>query len=122
MPKYTIVDKDTCIACGACGAAAPDIYDYDDEGIAFVILDDNMGTAEVPEDLLEDMQDAFEGCPTDSIKVADETFDGDSLKFEQFINETILFQGSFFILPYFSHCASRIEMLQLILVVGTNIN
>ncbi len=41
-----------------------------------------MGTAEVPEDLLEDMQDAFEGCPTDSIKVADETFDGDSLKFE----------------------------------------
>ncbi|MCY9401711.1 ferredoxin, partial [Bacillus haynesii] len=27
MPKYTIVDKDTCIACGACGAAAPDIYD-----------------------------------------------------------------------------------------------
>ena len=44
MPKYTIVDQDTCIACGACGAAAPDIYDYDDEGIAYVILDDNTGT------------------------------------------------------------------------------
>ena len=41
MAKYTIVDMDTCIACGACGAAAPDIYDYDDEGIAYVILDDN---------------------------------------------------------------------------------
>ncbi len=82
MPKFTIVDKDTCIACGACGAAAPDIYDYDDEGIAFVILDDNMGTTEVPEDLLEDMQDAFEGCPTDSIKVADESFEGDPLKYE----------------------------------------
>ena len=51
MPKYTIVDQDTCIACGACGAAAPDIYDYDDDGIAFVILDDNMGTAQVPEEL-----------------------------------------------------------------------
>ena len=25
MAKYTIVDKETCIACGACGAAAPDI-------------------------------------------------------------------------------------------------
>ncbi|MDU0996843.1 4Fe-4S domain-containing protein, partial [Staphylococcus cohnii] len=25
MAKYTIVDMDTCIACGACGAAAPDI-------------------------------------------------------------------------------------------------
>ncbi|MDU3213296.1 MAG: ferredoxin [Staphylococcus epidermidis] len=71
MAKYTIVDMDTCIACGACGAAAPDIYDYDDEGIAYVILDDNQGTT-----------DALEGCPTDSIKIEDEPFDGDALKFE----------------------------------------
>lgn len=82
MAKYTIVDKDTCIACGACGAAAPDIYDYDDEGIAFVILDDNTGTEQVPDELMEDMEDAFEGCPTDSIKVADEPFEGNPLKFE----------------------------------------
>ncbi len=53
MAKYTIVDMDTCIACGACGAAAPDIYDYDDEGIAFVILDDNQGTAEVPRNYMK---------------------------------------------------------------------
>ncbi|MBP3950546.1 ferredoxin [Bacillus suaedae] len=82
MAKYTIVDKDTCIACGACGAAAPDIYDYDDEGIAFVILDDNNGTSAIPDELEEDMIDAQEGCPTDSIKVADEPFEGDALKFE----------------------------------------
>ncbi|PYZ98462.1 ferredoxin [Alteribacter lacisalsi] len=82
MAKYTIVDKDTCIACGACGAAAPDIYDYDDDGIAFVILDDNEGTTAVPDELHEDMEDALDGCPTDSIKVADESFDGDPLKFE----------------------------------------
>lgn len=82
MPKYTIVDQDTCIACGACGAAAPDIYDYDDDGIAYVILDDNTGTAQVPEELIEDLEDAFDGCPTDSIKVADEPFDGDPLKYE----------------------------------------
>ncbi|MFB4163459.1 ferredoxin [Alteribacillus sp. JSM 102045] len=82
MPKYTIVDKDTCIACGACGAAAPDIYDYDDEGLAEVIIDDNTGTVEVPEELEEDMMDGFEGCPTDSIKIADEPFEGDPLKFE----------------------------------------
>ena len=54
---------------------------YDDE-IAFVILDDNQGTAEVPEELYEDMEDAIDGCPTDSIKIADESFDGDALKFE----------------------------------------
>lgn len=82
MSKYTIVDKETCIACGACGAAAPDIYDYDDEGIAFVVLDDNQGMVEVPEILHEDMMDAFEGCPTDSIKIAANPFEGDPLKFE----------------------------------------
>jgi ferredoxin len=82
MPKYTIVDKETCIACGACGAAAPDIYDYDEDGIAYVTLDDNQGIVEVPEILIDDMMDAFEGCPTESIKVADEPFDGDPNKFE----------------------------------------
>ena len=86
LAKYTIVDMDTCIACGACGAAAPDIYDYDDEGIAYVILDDNQGTAEVPEELYEDMEDAIDGCPTDSIKIEEEPFDGDALKFEQKLN------------------------------------
>lgn len=82
MAKYTIVDKETCIACGACGAAAPDIYDYDEEGISFVILDHNQGTAEVPGELEDDLMEACEGCPTESIKVADESFDGDPLKFE----------------------------------------
>lgn len=76
MAKYTWVEKDTCIACGACGASAPDIYDYDDDGIAEVIFEDdeNTGNTEIPEDLYDDMQDAQDGCPTDSIKVADEPF------------------------------------------------
>ena len=82
MAKYTIIDKETCIACGACGAAAPGIYDYDDEGLAFVILDDNEGIVEISDDLYEDMEDAFEGCPTGSIKVAEEPFNGDANKFE----------------------------------------
>ncbi|MGM0878236.1 MAG: ferredoxin [Bacillota bacterium] len=74
MAKYTIVDQETCIACGACGAAAPDIFDYNDEGIAFVLLDENEGTEEVPEDLLDDLDDAMEGCPTESIKVESSPF------------------------------------------------
>lgn len=76
MAKYTIVDKETCIACGACGAAAPDVYDYDEEGLAFVILDNNEGTAVVPDELEEEMIDAFEGCPTESIKVDSAPFNG----------------------------------------------
>lgn len=82
MAKFTIVDKETCIACGACGASAPDIYDYDEDGIAFVTLDDNEGIVEIPDVLISDMMDAFEGCPTGSIKVADESFGGDPNKFE----------------------------------------
>ncbi|MFB5266394.1 ferredoxin [Paenibacillus enshidis] len=76
MAKYTWVEKDTCIACGACGATAPDIYDYDDEGLAEVIFegDNNRGIIAIGEDLYDDMQDACDGCPTDSIKISDEPF------------------------------------------------
>ena len=76
MSKYTFVDKDTCIACGACGATAPDIYDYDDEGLAETIYDGdgNLGVKAIPEELYEDLQDACDGCPTDSILIADEPF------------------------------------------------
>ncbi|OLN21530.1 ferredoxin [Domibacillus antri] len=77
MTKFTWVDQDTCIACGACGAAAPDIFDYNDEGIAYVVLDDNQGSAEVPDELLDDLDEAFEGCPTESIKIADQSFSED---------------------------------------------
>ena len=74
MAKYTIVDQETCIACGSCGAAVPEIFDYNDEGYAFVLLDENEGTAEVPEDLHDDLEDAVGGCPTDSIKVESSPF------------------------------------------------
>ncbi len=74
MSKFTLVDQDTCISCGACGAAAPDIFDYDEEGLAFSILDENEGTTAIPEELIEDFYDALEGCPTDSIKISDQPF------------------------------------------------
>lgn len=65
------VDKDACIACGACGATAPDIFDFDDDGIAFNVLDDNQNTSSIPEDLEDDVRDAADGCPTDAIKIED---------------------------------------------------
>lgn len=76
MAKYSWVDKDTCIACGACGSTAPDIFDYDDEGLAEVIYNDdgNHGLKEIPDDLNDDLLDACEGCPTESIKVASKPF------------------------------------------------
>lgn len=74
MAKYTIVNQETCIACGACGATAPEIFDYNDEGFAFVLLDGNNGTAIVPEDLHDDLEDAMDGCPTESILVESSSF------------------------------------------------
>ncbi|WP_217585406.1 ferredoxin [Lentibacillus saliphilus] len=82
MSKYTIIDQETCIACGACGMAAPDIYDYDDEGIAFVSLDRNTGTEAVPKHFEDDVRDAWEECPTQSVKIASQSFEGDPVKFE----------------------------------------
>ena len=110
MPKYTIVDKDTCIACGACGAAAPDIYDYDDEGIAFVTLDDNQGVVEIPEDLEDDMMDAMEGCPTDSIRVADEKFEGDANKFEEVLSKPVVYMLQVFVYIIFALPGRAIEL------------
>ncbi|WP_127490722.1 ferredoxin [Paenibacillus glycanilyticus] len=75
--KYTWVDKDTCIACGACGATAPDIFDYDEEGLAEVIYhgDGNCGKVAIEDETLcEDLIDAQDGCPTDSIKIQNEPF------------------------------------------------
>ncbi|MDA3130441.1 ferredoxin [Aliibacillus thermotolerans] len=74
MGKYAMVDKDTCIACGACADTAPDIFEYDDEGLSQVLLDDNQGIAEISDDLEDDLLDAEEGCPTESIKVSDQPF------------------------------------------------
>jgi ferredoxin len=76
MAKYTWVDKETCIACGACGATAPEIFDYDEDGLSEVIYngDGNRGITEIPEDLYDDLQDAADSCPTESIQVSSEPF------------------------------------------------
>ncbi|MGK7377325.1 ferredoxin [Planococcus sp. 1R117A] len=75
MPKFTIVNQKTCIACGTCGEVAPNIFDYLDSGEAYVILDENQGKQIVPEDLHDDLEEAFESCPSDSIKVSSTPFD-----------------------------------------------
>ncbi|WP_445489131.1 4Fe-4S domain-containing protein [Niallia sp. 03133] len=74
MVKFTIVEKSTCIACAACGAIAPDIFDFDDDGIAEVLLDSNTGTVIVEEDMLEDLMEAQDSCPAQSIKIKDKPF------------------------------------------------
>ncbi|WP_405101370.1 ferredoxin [Oceanobacillus sp. FSL H7-0719] len=80
---YVIVDQETCIACGACGAAAPKIFDYDDEGLSFVKVDKNTGTLKIKNKLYDDLLDAHEACPTLSIKIGQVPFNGDPQAFEE---------------------------------------
>lgn len=76
MAKYAKVDKETCIACGACGDAAPDIFEYDDDGVAMVVYggDENRGVTPIDASLEAELQDAADSCPSGSILVSDAPF------------------------------------------------
>ena len=54
--------EDTCTACGLCVDTCPDVFEMGDD-IAQVIVD------EVPEGLEDDVQQAAEECPSESIIV-----------------------------------------------------
>ncbi|GIN72866.1 ferredoxin [Bacillus sp. J14TS2] len=77
MEKYAIINQETCICCGNCEGLAPDIFDLDQDGVAFVKLDQNRGSIPVPEDQIDSLIDAMEECPTDSVKIADQPFDNE---------------------------------------------
>lgn len=55
-----IVNKDTCIGCGACTGVCPDVFTFDDEGKA---------EAGVVADGMEDsVQEAVASCPVGAIE------------------------------------------------------
>lgn len=75
MARYTYVDRKSCISCAACGVAAPQLFEYDAMDVAYCCLDHNTGnTAIESEEALENLEDACEGCPTESIKVGSTPF------------------------------------------------
>ena len=59
------VNKERCISCGACQAICPDVFYFDDEGIA------EANNEEIKTDIIDDVIDALEGCPTDAIEKID---------------------------------------------------
>ncbi|CQR55105.1 ferredoxin [Paenibacillus riograndensis] len=72
MNSFASVNQESCIACGACNSAAPDIFDLDYNGIAGVIYegDKNRGITAIEPELLEELQEAFVSCPTHCIQLA----------------------------------------------------
>jgi len=58
------VNKDACIACGACAAIADEVFEIKDtdEGMFAEAI-----KGDVPKELEDDVQDAMDGCPTGAI-------------------------------------------------------
>ena len=55
--------NELCIACGACEATCPEVFELsDEEGKAKVICD------EVPKELEDSAKEAMNGCPVDAIE------------------------------------------------------
>lgn len=53
------VDKNKCIGCGACTAIAPNVFEFDDDGLAKAVSNT----------VNDDVKTAAEGCPTEAITV-----------------------------------------------------
>lgn len=59
------VDKETCIGCGLCVATCPEVFDFDDDGLA-------KANGKVQEDTLATALSAASSCPVDAIQVIEE--------------------------------------------------
>ena len=64
MAQLKIIPEN-CIACGLCALYAPDIFDYDDEGIV-CIKDSNQTEIEL-EAITPDILKSYQKCPSKAI-------------------------------------------------------
>ena len=53
------IDKDACIACGACEAVCPHNFKLNDQGLVEI----------VSQDIIDCTREAEDGCPTRAIKI-----------------------------------------------------
>ena len=57
------VSKDSCIGCGACQALVPNVFDLDDDGLAYVLENAKI------EENIDNIKEAADNCPTSAISV-----------------------------------------------------
>ena len=61
MAKVT-VNKDKCIGCGACTATCPEVFEFDDDGLAKAVKNE----------INDDVKMAAECCPTEAIEIEED--------------------------------------------------
>lgn len=71
--KVTI-DREECIDCGVCYAECPEVFEEDDSDSASQIVGayrvgDDPAVGQVPEEMVECVQMAADGCPVEAIRI-----------------------------------------------------
>lgn len=60
------VIENVCIGCGACQALVPEVFEINDNGVAYAY------EKEIKEELKEEVKEAKENCPTGAISLEEE--------------------------------------------------
>jgi len=66
MVLKVFVDQDLCISCGLCISICDEVFFWNDDDKAQAIDSD------VPEEFIDDVNEAVESCPTDAIQYEEE--------------------------------------------------
>ncbi|EQB85967.1 ferredoxin [Clostridium punense] len=59
------VNKDECISCGLCPSLCPEVFEFEDDGKAGVVVD------VVPKESEDCAKEAEASCPTSAIEVSE---------------------------------------------------
>ena len=61
---YLHLDRTKCTGLGICESLAPDVFEVDENGDLVMLTD------VVPDGLLDDVEAAIAGCPTEALRLA----------------------------------------------------
>ncbi len=67
MSQRCKIIPERCIACGLCAIYAPEIFDYDEDGIVLFAQEPNARQQFIIEDQQEKVKTAYRECPTRAI-------------------------------------------------------